>query len=121
MVLEKEIELPEELFEMALKEFECDWKDGKVTIKRFRFGETNAISREAAKIKATTGVGGKMNMDATIDPTQIQILSIMKGVVKAPWTINDKDSIDNLPPPVANWVLAEIDSFNTITFKKKGS
>jgi len=120
MVLTKEIELPEELFEMSLKEFECDWTDKKVTIKRFRFGETNAISREAAKIKATN-VGGKMNMDATIDPTQIQTLTLMKGVTKAPWVVNDLDSINNLPPPVANWVLAELDSFNTITFKKKGS
>ena len=121
MVLEKEIELPEELFEMSLKEFECDWTDGKVTIKRFRFGETNAISREATKIKATAGAGGKMNMDASVDPTQIQMLSIMKGVVKAPWKVNDIDSINNLPPPVANWVLTELESFNTITFKKKES
>ena len=120
MVLTKEIELPEELFEMSLKEFECGWKDGKITIKRFRFGETNAISREAAKIKATN-VGGKMNMNAEIDPTQIQVLTLLKGVTKAPWLVNDKDSIDNLPPPVANWVLTEIESFNTITFKKKGS
>ena len=120
MVLTKEIELPEELFEMALKEFECDWVDGKVTIKRFRFGETNAISHEAAKIKATN-VGGSMSMNAEIDPTQIQILTLLKGVAKAPWTVNDKDSIDNLPPPVANWVLAELETFNTITFKKKGS
>ena len=120
MVLEKELELPEELYELSLKEFECDWKDRNISIKRFRFGETNAISREAAKIKATN-VGGKMNMNAEIDPTQIQILTLLKGVVKAPWTVNDRDSIDNLPPPVANWVLGEIEKFNTIDFKKKGS
>ena len=120
MVLTKEVELPEELFEMALKEFECDWKDGKITVKRFRFGETNTISREATKIKASN-VGGKMNMAVDVDPTEIQVLTLMKGVTKAPWTINDLDSINNLPPPVANWVLGEIESFNTLTFKKKGS
>lgn len=118
MALTKEIELPEELFELSNKEFESKWEDGKITIKRFRFGDANAISREAAKIRATN-VGGKMNMNAEIDPTQIQILTILKGVTSAPWKVNDKDAIDELPPPVASWVLSELEKFNTLTFKKK--
>ncbi len=117
-MLTKEIELPEELFEMSVKEFDCDWKDGKLEIKRFRFGETNAISRESAKIKAIN-VGGRMDMKAEIDPTQIQVLTLLKGVTKAPWAINDIKSVNELPPPVANWIIGELEKFNTLTFKKK--
>ena len=120
MSLTKEIELPEDLLELSNKEFDCDWKDGKITIKRFRFGETNAISREAAKIRATN-VGGKMVMNADIDPTEMQTLTLMKGVASAPWKVNDKVAIDELPSPVAEWVLVEIEKFNTLTFKKKES
>ena len=120
MALTKELELPEELFELSTKEFDCDWKDGKVEIKRFRFGETNSISREAAKIRATN-VGGKMVANAEIDPTEIQMLTLTKGVTKAPWKVNDRNAIDELPPPVANWLLEQIEAFNTLEFKKKGS
>ncbi len=118
MVLTKELELPEELYDLSVKEFDCDWKDGKVTIKRFRFGEANAISRDAAKIKAVQ-VGGKMNLNAEIDPTEIQVLTLKTGITTAPWKVNDLDAINELPPPVANWALEELQKFNTITFKKK--
>lgn len=117
-MLTKEIEMPKELFELSNEEFECDWKDGKVTIKRLRFGETNAISRESTTVKGTN-VGGKVKMDIDINPAELQIQTLLKGVVSAPWKANDLAAIDELPTPVAEWAVVEIEKFNTITFKKK--
>ena len=118
MVVVKELEMPKELFDLANEEFDCKWTNGLVKIKRFRFGDSNEIAREATKIKAVQ-VGGEMKFNADIDPTEIQLLTIQKGVISAPWGAGEKGPINDLPPPVANWVLQELEAFNTVSFKKK--
>jgi hypothetical protein len=117
-MLTKEVEIPKELFESAVNDYDCKWANGKIKIKRFTFGDANAISREASKIKASN-FGGEIKLDANIDPTEIQVLTLLKGVVEAPWTVNDVGAINELPVMIANWALKEIEEFNTITFKKK--
>lgn len=118
MVLVKEIQLPRELYDLANEEFDCKWTNQIVKIKRFKFGDSNEIARESTKIK-TFQVGGEMKFNADIDPTEIQVLTLLKGIVAAPWQVGDKNAINELPPPVANWVLLEIETFNTVNFKKK--
>lgn len=120
MVLVKEIELPRELYDLANQEFDCNWTNQVVKIKRFKFGDSNEIAREATKIK-TFQVGNEMKMNIDIDPTEIQILTLIRGIVVAPWQIGDKNAVSELPPPIANWALKEIEEFNTVTFKKKES
>lgn len=118
MVLVKEIQLPRELYDLANEEFDCKWTNQIVKIKRFKFGDSNEIAREATKIKAIQS-GGEMKFNADIDPTEIQVLTVLKGIVAAPWTIGDKNMVNELPPPIAAWALKEIEEFNTVTFKKK--
>lgn len=119
-MLVKELEIPKELFNLAVEEYDCDWKNNIVKIKRFTFGETNDISRKSTNIKMYQ-VGGVMKPDVNIDSTEIQVLTLLKGVAEAPWGVNDISVVNQLPPQIANWVLKEIEEFNSVSFKKKGS
>ena len=119
-MLVKELEIPKELFNLAVEEYDCDWKNNIVKIKRFTFGETNDISRKSTNIKMYQ-VGGVMKPDVNIDSTEIQVLTLLKGVAEAPWGVNYISVVNQLPPQIANWVLKEIEEFNSVSFKKKGS
>ena len=119
-MLVKELEIPKELFDLAVEEYDCDWKSNLVKIKRFTFGETNDISRKSTNIKMYQ-VGGVMKPDVNIDSTEIQVLTLLKGVAEAPWEVNNVSVVNNLPPHVANWVLRQIEEFNSVSVKKKGS
>ena len=115
MVLKKTVEMPLEIFEVAVKEYDCDWKHGRVTIKRFTYGDTVQIQQDSIKVKANSGMG----INADINVADIQLLTILRGVSEAPWAIGDMATVKGLPPMVAEWVKNEIDDFNTINVKKK--
>jgi len=118
MVLTKEIELPEDLMDLAIKEFDCPWQTNKVKIKRFKFGDQADLEKESTTVKMIQ-VGREQKVSADIDPAELQIKTILKGVVSAPWMANDLAAVRDLPGPIAQWVLGQLSEFNTIEFKKK--
>jgi len=120
MVLTKDLEMPKEIYETAVNEYECKWLHGRVKIKRLKFGDNNEITKESTKLK-TYSVGGEMKVDIDVNPTDINTQTILRSVIEAPWAINDMGAIKDLPPIVANWILTEITQFNEISFKKKES
>ena len=107
--------MPVEIFEVATKEYDQNWTNGRVTIKRFTYGDTVQLQQDSIKIKA--GFGSGMNADVNV--ADLQLLTVLRGVVEAPWTINDINTVKLLPPMVADWVKGELDDFNTISVKKK--
>lgn len=115
MGMKLELKIPEELFELSNKEFGTGWMSDKVVIKRFVYGDTLSIQRGSMKVKATNAT----NASAEINPEELQLSTILKGVIEAPWGINDASAIRNLPSPVAEWVRGEIEKFNTLEVKKK--
>lgn len=115
MALRKEIEIPEELFNMAHDEFECNWASRKVVIKRFLYGDQLQIQQETMKVKGTSPT----NMSAEVNIGDLQALNLLRAIVEAPWQVNDINAIRQLPTPVADWLKDQVDEFNTITIKKK--
>jgi len=115
-MLEKEIEMPKELYEMANKEYDCKWPHGKVKIKRFLFKELSTIQNTAIKIKGTAGIAPSFD----VNPVELKIQTILKGVLDSPWGSGDIGAVNTLPPFIADWVFGEIDAFNSIDAKKKG-
>jgi len=116
MPLEKEVQVPPELMELAKMEFDINnWMDNIVVIKRFKFKDTVQLQRDSVKIQGTA----TSNPTASVNIADAQILQIVRGVVKAPWGANDVTAVENLPPPVAEWVKDEIEAFNKLEVKKK--
>lgn len=114
MAMRKELKLPAELLTLANEEFECKWINDKVIIKRFTFGDQVQLQQDSMKIKANM-----QGQTADINVADLQLLTLVKAVVEAPWTVNDINSVRLLPPPVAEWLNKEIEELNTITVKKK--
>jgi len=115
MGMRKELTIPDELFNLAIQEFECKWANNKVIIKRFTFGDQVQLQQDSMKVKANQQV----NISADVNIADLQILTLMRAVVESPWGINDINSIRGLPPPIAEWLKEQVDEFNTIKFKKK--
>lgn len=111
----KELEIPDELYKLAKEEFDCNWNSKKVVIKRFKFGDQVQLQQDSMKIKSTQMV----NFNAEVNIADVQILTIMRAVVEAPWLINDVAAVKDLPGFIAEWLKQEIEEFNTITLKKK--
>ena len=114
MAMRKELKIPDELFTLANEEFEFKWINNKVTIKRFTFGDQVQLQQDSTKTKAS--INGA-NTDVNV--ADLQLLTLMRAVVEAPWLTNDINSVRTLPPMLAEWLNKEIDEFNTITIKKK--
>lgn len=104
----KVLEIPEELMD-------SDWKSNSVTIKKLSFGEQMRIRDEASKIKVSDG-----GVDGTINQEVAMVSYIVKSVVEAPWKINDNKSVADLDGAFGNWLLGEIQDFNSFSIKKKG-
>jgi len=118
MVLSKEIEIPGELMDLAIKEFDCPWQTNKVTIKRFKFGDNADLESLSTKVKMVQ-VGREMKVSADVDPAELSIHTLVKGVKAAPWQINSVDAVRDLPDAIAKWVIDQLTEFNTLEFKKK--
>jgi hypothetical protein len=114
MAMRKELTIPEDLFILAKEEFECNWINRKVVIKRFTFGDQVQIQQDSMKVKATA-----ISQTADVNVADLQVLTLMRAVVEAPWLINDLNAIKSLPPMLADWLKQEIEELNTITVKKK--
>jgi len=114
-MLEKELEMPKELYDMCNEEYETKWTNGRVKIKRFLAKELGAIQNASVKVKSSNG----LTPSADINPVELRFQSVLKGVVEAPWGVNNIDAIYNLPPQVLDWVFTELDEFNTVSYKKK--
>lgn len=110
-----ELKIPEELYKMALEDYEMPWQSDKVVITRFTAGDVVDIERDSMEIKGSIG----STVSIKVNPADVQILTIMKGVLEAPWGANNVQSIRGLPPPVFQWVSEEINKFNTLEAKKK--
>lgn len=115
MVLTKVVEIPTELANIAREEFDCKWVHNRVTIKRFTYGDTLGIQQDCVKVKSNN----MANISTDINLADLQILTLLRGVVDAPWGVNDIAAIRNLPPMIAEWLRVELDDFNTIGAKKK--
>jgi len=115
MVMTKEVQIPEDIFELSNKEFETGWKTDKVSIKRFLREEIGKIEQASIKAKATTTT----DFSASVDCTNYRDVTVALGVTAAPWNINDLNAIKRLPPIVFDWVFKEIQDFNTLAAKKK--
>jgi len=111
----KEIEMPADLFEIATVEYDNKWASRTVTVKRFTYGDTVQLQQDSIKVKANQL--GAVNADVNV--ADLQVLTILRGVVGAPWQVNEISAVKELPPMVAEWVRNQIDEFNTITVKKK--
>jgi hypothetical protein len=115
--LTREVEIPEDLMEIAKRDYEVTWLTKIIKIKRFTYGDQLAIQQEAMKVKANSISG----VNADINVADLQALSLVKGVLAAPWQINDLNAVKALPPMIAEWLRGELDEFNTISVKKKES
>lgn len=116
--MNKELEIPEELFKLANDEFGMNWKSNKVVIKRFLFEDDLIIEKETVKVKANF-LGNIPSVNAEFDRGAQRIATIMRAVLESPWVVNDINAIKYLPSPVVLWVEKEIEAFNTIEVKKK--
>lgn len=115
MGLKKELQIPEELYNMANEEYEKGWHSDKVVIKRFLYGDSLAIQQASMKVKAQLG----SQAIADFNISEIQTATILRGVVQAPWGINNISTVRELPPFIGEWVYEQINEFNTLSAKKK--
>ena len=115
MAMRKEIQIPDELMQLAKEEFEINWANNKVVIKRFLSGDQWQIQQDSMKVRGTSPT----NMSAEVNIADLQGLTIMRAVIEAPWILNDIKAVRDLPGPITEWLKTEIDDLNTITFKKK--
>ena len=111
----KEVEIPQELFDLCVNHFKKNFPHKKVTLKLFMFKDNLAVQREAIKIKSNNG----MNFTADVDSGTLQTATLLKAIVNAPWKVNDIGELGELPQPLIDWVRQEFDEYNTITVKKK--
>ena len=114
MGLTKEVTIPAELFTAAKDDWGMTWVTDKVTIKRMTFKDTLDIQNSAMKVKATLSGSS----DVSINASEMQVQTILKGVTNAPWQYNDAIAVGGIPPFIATWVTKEIEEFNTLEVKK---
>ena len=119
MGLTKELKIPEELFELAKKEFEVGWQDDTVVIRRLKYGDNLQIQKQAMKITGTPGAVASTTAD--INPKEFQATTVLKGTVKAPWGAGNLPAILDLPPFIGEWVKDEIEKFNKLKSIKKSN
>jgi hypothetical protein len=116
MGMTKQIQIPEDLFELSNKEFDKNWTDDKVVIKRMLYGDELKIQRASMKIK---GIPGQKFLTADVSAPDWQAMTIFLGVSSAPWGAGSMKNIEALPGPVGNWVKTQVEEFNTLEVKKK--
>ena len=103
----KELELPEEWMEK-------EWKSNKVKIKILSGREAYGIRDEASNLKITDGgIKGEFSQEAAL------IGTVAKFVTEAPWKVNDRTTVANLPEPILNWLQEEYAEMRTFPEKKK--
>ena len=112
----KEVKIPEEIFELANSRFKKGWTEDKVVIKLLEYGDNLKIQRASMKIK---GIPGNRALTADVSAPDWQAMTILLGVVQAPWEVNNMQAIEHLPTPLGEWVRDQIDKFNTLEVKKK--
>jgi len=105
----REIEIPVEFME-------DDWKSNKVVIKRMTFGEQMRVRDQATNIK----IKGK-EVDGSVNQEIAFVSTLTLSITKAPWKINDNAVIRDLDGALGNWLLKQLDGFNTIEEGKKNS
>lgn len=103
----KEIEIPVDFMDPT-------WSSNKVVIKRLKFRERLQISDEGAGIKMTgEGITAKPSQEA------IALSTIVKTIVEAPWPVSNVGVVADLDWQLGQWLLDEINNFNTTDIKKK--
>jgi len=114
--LTRQVQIPAELFELANKNFKKNWQDDKVVIKLLEYGDNLKIKRASIKIR---GIPGNRNLTADMSAADWESLTILYGVVSAPWGANSMEAIEHLPTPIGDWIRSEVEKFNTLEVKKK--
>ena len=111
----KDVQIPDELYEVCVSLFKTNLPHKTVTIKLFKAKDNWTVQKEALKVKSSNGI----NFSADIDSTLLQTATLLRGIVNAPWKVNDINELGELPQPLIEWVRQEFDDFNTISVKKK--
>ena len=102
------------VLEVPAEFMEDNWKSGKVTIKRLSYSERLDLSDEAMNLRVTdAGVSAKPSQKS------IALGTILKAVIEAPWQIQSAGAVLSLDWQLGDWLLNEINSFNTLSVKKK--
>lgn len=80
----------------------------KVTIKKFNFGEMQDLQDEGANVQ----VAGR-ELSARVKFGQFKILSLVKGIVKAPFPINAA-TIRSFDNDLGEFLYKELDDLNRV-------
>lgn len=104
--------------EIEKKEIPIDWEGRKenVVIKKFTFGDENEIRRQATQLKY---IGTTPN--ATVDMGKFMEMTLLKGIMKAPFKHGSIQEIQALPAKLGKKLYDEIEKFNELSESKKES
>jgi len=105
----KELVIPAELMQPEFG------SNNRVVITRISAPMRWRITDEAAPTRANAG-GIK---DVSVSKEIIQISTCVKAVVSAPWSLNDPSVYKDIDWELQDWLLDEINDFNSPLLKKK--
>ena len=97
----KELEIPKEFMEE-------EWQTNKVKIRKWTLGIRNDILDQTSEYTTRAG----KNVDSKIKGGFIQILTIAKCTVEAPWSVGNVGVVNELDPQLGDWIYKEITELN---------
>ena len=97
----KELEIPKEFME-------TEWQTNKVKIKKWTLGIRNEILDQTSEYTTRAG----KSVDSKIKGGFIQILTIAKCTVEAPWSVGNVGVVNELDPQLGDWIYKEMSELN---------